>query len=61
MANSKRISLVLPLGIYDRLVELANEHNSRPSTHAAYLLKREVDRLWEEKEKSDVAGRGVSD
>lgn len=61
MANSKRISLVLPLGIYDRLVKLANDSHSRPSTHAAYLLKREVDRLWEEKEKRDVGGRGVND
>lgn len=61
MANSKRISLVLPLGIYDRLVELADENHSRPSTHAAYLLKREVDRLWEEKEKNGADGRGVSD
>lgn len=56
MANSQRLSIVLTKGTYDRLIEICNSLETRPSTHAAYLITREVDKQWEARERNDADG-----
>ena len=44
--EGKKISVVVPAGLYDQLTELANMQKSRPSTLATFLLSKGITQLW---------------